>query len=111
MKLHGIAALSASLCVACAGSGTFDPSPEGAGSVRISPQAAMERIVVGSSRRADVGAALGKAIVIDFDSGDEVWVYRWPGAEKTTRAATELVLLFDSSGRLSRMRLRPGYVG
>jgi hypothetical protein len=47
---------------------------------------------VGESTSADVRAALGEALVIDFDSGYEVWVYR------------ELVLLFAPSGVLTKAR-------
>lgn len=93
-----------------------DPSPDGPGPVRmpagqtLTPQAAMELIAIGKSGKAEVSAALGgKAIVIPFDSGYEVWVYRWPGPDKTTRAATELVLLFEPSGLVKKLRLRPGY--
>jgi len=44
-----------------------------------------------------------------LDSGYEVWVYRWKGADGTTRGATELVLLFEPSGLATKLRLRPGY--
>jgi hypothetical protein len=110
-----IAGFMLCLCVACAGTGTFEPSPEGPGSVRtptgasLAPQAAMDLIAIGKSTQADVSSALGKAIVIPFDSGYEVWVYRWAGADRTTRAATELVVLFDPSGRAAKVRVRPGY--
>ena len=111
------AVVVASLCAACSsvGSGMFEPSPQGPGSVRtptgesLAPQAAMDKVVIGKSRKADVSAALGPAIAIPFDSGYEVWVYRWPGADKTTRAATELVVLFDPSGLAAKARIRPGY--
>ena len=69
----------------------------------------MDMIATAKSTKADVSAALGKAIVIPFDSGYEVWVYRWPGADKTTRAATELVVLFEPSGLATKVRVRPGY--
>ena len=110
-----IAAVMACLCVACAGTGMVDTQPQGPGSVRtptgqsLAPQAAMEMITIGRSTQADVSAALGKAIVIRFDSGYEVWVYRWAGADRTTRAATELVILFEPSGLATKVRLRPGY--
>lgn len=68
----------------------------------------MQRVALGQSRKAEVAAALGPAIVISFDSGYEVWVYRWPGADRTPRAATELVLLFDPAGVLTKARVRPG---
>jgi hypothetical protein len=109
------AAAMASLCAACAGTGLFEPPAQGPGAVRtptgasLTPQAAMGTIALGKSSKADVSTALGQAIVIPFDSGYEVWVYRWPGAEKTTRAATELVVLFDASGLATKVRVRPGY--
>jgi hypothetical protein len=68
----------------------------------------MQMIAIGKSTKADVAAALGPAIAIPFDSGYEVWVYRWPGADRTPRAATELVVLFEPSGLATKLRLRPG---
>lgn len=113
-----IAACIVCLWVAgCAGAGSFDPSPQGPGSVRtptgqpLASQAAMDTIAIGKSTKSDVASALGKAVVIPFDSGYEVWVYRWGGADKTTRAATELVVLFDRSGLATKVRVRPGYAG
>lgn len=106
------------LAVACLGlAGCAMPGlrPDGAGSARtpagqsLAPQAALSRVVPGASSKATVAAALGPAIVIPFDSGYEVWVYRWPGADRTARAATELVVLFAPSGLASKVRLRPGY--
>ena len=100
---------------ACVATGTLDPSSDGPGSARTptgeapAPQTAMNMIVLGKSTKADIAAALGTAIVILFDSGYEVWVYRWRGSEKTTRAATELVVLFDPSGLATKARVRPGY--
>lgn len=111
----GIGVFAACLCAACAGPGMFDPPPEGPGSVRtptgqsLAPQAAMEMIAIGKSTKAEVSSTLGKAIAIPFDSGYEVWVYRWAGPERTTRAATELVVLFSPSGVATKVRLRPGY--
>jgi hypothetical protein len=109
-------ALTACLCVTgCVATGTLDPSPEGPGSARTptgespAPQAAMNMVVLGKSTKSDIVAALGTAIVISFDSGYEVWVYRWRGSDKTTRAATELVVLFDPSGLATKARVRPGY--
>lgn len=110
-----MAAFMACLCVACAGTGMFDPSPQGPGSLRtptgqsLAPQAAMDMIAIGKSTKANVSSALGAAIVIPFDSGYEVWVYRWAGADRTTRAATELVVLFEPSGLATKVRVRPGY--
>jgi hypothetical protein len=109
------AAFMACLCVACAGTSMFDPSPQGPRSLRtptgesLAPQAAMDRVAIGKSTKADVSSALGEAIVIPFDSGFEVWVYRWAGPDGTTRSATELVVLFDPSGLAMKVRVRPGY--
>ena len=71
--------------------------------------AAQSSIVIGKSTKADVTAALGQATRIPFDSGMEVWVYRWPGAQKTQRGATELVILFEPTGVVKKTRVRPGY--
>jgi hypothetical protein len=72
------------------------------------PSAAQSSVAVGSTK-AQVSAALGRANVIHFDSGWEVWVYRWPGADRSTRSATELVVLFDATGLVKKSRVRPGY--
>ena len=111
-----IAAVVACLCVAgCAASRMPSPLPERAGSPHtatgqtLAPGAAMDTIAIGKSTKADVFSALGKAIVISFDSGYEVWVYRWVGPDRTTRGATELVVLFEPSGLATKVRLRPGY--
>ena len=111
-----IAALTACFCVmGCVATGTRQPLPEGPGTARspagepIAPPTARGMIVLGKSTKADVAAALGTAIVIAFDSGYEVWVYRWRGVEPSTRAATELVVLYDPAGRATKARMRPGY--
>lgn len=89
--------------------------PAGPGSARTptgevpAPQDAIDTVLVGKSTRSDVVAQLGPPIVIAFDSGYEVWVYRWRGADMTTRSATELVVLFDPSGVAMKARVRPGY--
>ena len=75
----------------------------------ITPQSARDAVSIGTSTKAQVEGALGKPIAIPFDTGYEMWVYRWPGAEPTARAATELVVLFEPSGVLKKVRLRPGY--
>jgi len=61
---------------------------------------------VGKSTKADVRAALGEAVVVDFESGYEVWVYRERLPEKAKPPAAELVLLFDPSGTLAKTRIR-----
>jgi hypothetical protein len=114
-RLRGACFLACLAAAGCAGTGSPHEPPDGAGSAdtpdgrRIAPQAAMASISVGRSTKADVSAVLGKAIVVSFDSGYDVWVYRWPGSDGTTRAATELVVLFAPSGIATKARLRPGY--
>ena len=71
------------------------------------PQAALSMAAAGASK-AQVAAALGRANVVRFDSGWEVWVYRWPGADRSTRGATEVVVLFDAQGIVKKSRLRAG---
>jgi len=71
-----------------------------------SARGASDAIAIGKSTRADVRAALGEAVVVDFESGYEVWVYRERPGEKGKPPATELVLLFDASGTLTKTRIR-----
>jgi len=79
--------------------------PLGPAEVR-SARAAADAIAVGKSTKADVRAALGEAVVVDFESGYEVWVYKERRLEKAKPPATELVLLFDASGTLAKTRIR-----
>ena len=72
------------------------------------PAAAQTLIAPGSTKQ-QVTAALGAANVIRFDSGWEVWVYRWLGSDHSARGATELVVLFDAQGAVRKVRTRPGY--
>jgi hypothetical protein len=76
----------------------------GPGEIR-SAQAANDAVAVGKSSKANVRAAFGEAVVIDFDSGYEVWVYRERSREKATPAQTEWVLLFHPSGTLAKTRV------
>jgi len=69
-------------------------------------QTAADAITVGKSTKADVRAALGEAISVDFESGYEVWVYRERLREKMPPPATEFVLLFDPSGILTKTSIR-----
>ena len=78
--------------------------PLGPAEIR-SAQAASDAISVGKSTKADVRAALGEATVVDFASGYEVWVYKERPRGKAP-APTELVLLFDRSGILTKTRIR-----
>jgi hypothetical protein len=99
------------LLAGCAGGGAVsDTTPGVMGAGGLSPQVASQSIAVGKSK-AEVAATLGKATIVHFDSGYEVWVYRWSGADRTSRTATELVVLFDPSGTVKKTRIRPGYPG
>lgn len=98
-----VASALAGGCMTLPSDGDLPPGPA------LTPQAAMSAVAVGRSSKAELAAALGRANAIPFDSGHEVWVWRWPGADRTaTRSATELVVLFDPSGRAAKVRIRPG---
>ena len=57
--------------------------------------------------RVNVAAALGKAEVVSFDSGYEVWVYRGKAPDRDpSRAMPERVILFSPAGDAVRDRLR-----
>jgi hypothetical protein len=72
----------------------------------LSAAAAANTVTIGRSTKADVRTALGEAMVIDFESGYEVWVYRERLREKATLSATEFVLLFAPSGIVTKTRIR-----
>jgi hypothetical protein len=99
-------------CALVSGCSLFQPIPKSGDSVPLGPaeilsaHTAQDAITVGKSTKADVRAALGEAIVVGFDSGYEVWVYRERLREKLPPPATELVLLFEPSGVLARTRIR-----
>jgi hypothetical protein len=80
-------------------------APLGTGEIR-SAHAAEYALDIGKSSKADVRAALGEAVVVDFESGYEVWVYRERAPEKEPAAKGELVLLFAPSGMLAKTRVR-----
>ena len=69
--------------------------------------AAQSTLAIGKSSKADVRAILGEATVLDFPSGYEIWVYRQPAREKPGVPGSELVLLFDDSATLTKMRVTP----
>ena len=68
----------------------------------IAADRAKDAVIIGRSTRADVTAALGETLVIAFDSGFEVWVYR---LSRDTSA--EFVILFAPSGVVAKTRIRP----
>jgi hypothetical protein len=100
-------------CVLAAGCGTFGsdklaqdaPGVMHAGAPSL--DAAQAAVHPGNSR-ADVVAALGPGNGVAFESGWEVWVYRWPGADHSAHSASELVILLDKSGAVRKVRIRPG---
>jgi hypothetical protein len=67
------------------------------------------RIEVGTSSKADVLAAIGQTHSLRFNSGYEVWLFKYkvepptPGQEKPGQP-DEVVLLFDPSGTLRKLR-------
>ena len=107
MLAAGCALLSS--CAILEGSALGPDAPGVMQGRSVSPAAAQAAVAIGKSTRAEVKSALGQGAVVRFDSGFEVWVYRWPGAQRTSRAATEFVILFDQSGVVRKTRLRPGY--
>ena len=74
-------------------------------------------IAVGKSTKADVIATLGKSMFVPFDSGFEVWAYRFKDPSQETPPArskdppkpppreTELVVLFAPSGIATKTRM------
>ncbi len=84
---------------------TKQEAPLGPAEIR-SARAASDAIATGKSTKADVRAALGEAVVVSFESGYEVWVYKERPGEKRKPPAAELVLLFDPSGTLAKTRIR-----
>jgi hypothetical protein len=87
----------------------------------ISARNARDAITAGISTKADVMAALGKAKVISFDSGFEVWLYRYrddtssgdgglahngAASNNAAHGPTEFVILFNPSGVVAKSRVR-----
>ena len=107
-----IALASCALATACMSVGKLEEN--GPGIIRMPPQAAFaaaqaarERVHVGDTRD-QVASALGPSNILQFPSGWQVWIYRWPGADDSTRAATELVIAFEPGGSVRKMRVRRG---
>jgi len=128
-RFHAGVAFAFCACVAgCAAPGASLVTTGTAAANTLSARNARDAITIGKSTRADVLAALGKATVVSFDSGFEVWVYQiaaervtgetaakasWverilhAGSEKGTRGKTEFVILFAPSGVVAKTRIRP----
>jgi hypothetical protein len=99
------AILAFAACASITGCALLQPPPPTA-AAPLDPST----LLAGKTTKADVRAALGKAIVLDFDSGYEVWVYRErppakPPQDKPVPHTKELVLLFAPSGVLTKTRL------
>lgn len=128
MKTLVHAGFACAVCACVAGCAISTASPDTATSTApirasVSAHSARDAITIGKSTKADVLAALGKTQVIGFDSGFEVWVYRYLGdapakaspMERIEHAASpkgapgkaEFVVLFAPSGVVAKTRIRP----
>jgi hypothetical protein len=108
-RCAGLLACGAALS-ACAvlGSGAVDESGPGVLRADERTPADAQALAVPGASKSRVDAALGRANVIRFDSGWEVWVYRWVGRDRSPQAATELVVLVDPQGTVKKSRVRRG---
>jgi hypothetical protein len=109
--LHIARLLAPTLLLAgCAllGPGSIDDSGPGVMHTGAPSPAAAHASAAPGATKAQVLAALGRANTVRFDSGWEVWLYRWPGADRSARGATEVVVLFDPQGTVKKSRLRRG---
>ena len=93
------ASVACAFCACVAGCAT-----PGGSFTTVSVQNTKDAITVGKSTRADVIAALGKTTVVSFDSGFEVWVYKYKG---DLPGKNEFVVLFAPSGVVAKTRIRP----
>jgi outer membrane protein assembly factor BamE (lipoprotein component of BamABCDE complex) len=106
-------ALALAACVSLAACGTAGRlEADGPGILQAQPQAAVPAAQAALARvhpgdtRDQVASALGPSNILAFESGWQVWIYRWPGADNSTRAATELVILFEPGGTVRKARVR-----
>jgi hypothetical protein len=93
-------------CAVLGGCALMQPPPSKPAVAPPSPRELLSSLTIGASTKADVRAALGEAVVVDFPSGYEVWVYRERAQEKSPAPSAELVLLFAPSGTLTKARVR-----
>ena len=111
---HGARAALLAACMVlagCAGPALF-PGFGGLGVTRplfanskLSAQQAGELIVPGKTTQTEVLALLGSATVINFDSGQAVWVYRSTPA-RAAKPGAEFVILFDRARVVQKTRSR-----
>jgi hypothetical protein len=72
------------------------------------PLARLEQAAVpGQGSRAEILAALGPATRVRFDSGMEVWMYRYRAGDGDAAHGGEFVLLFGADGLLKKVRRGP----
>ncbi len=98
-----IAAVMVALLIAGCAGGPGTPPSAFVSSPRaktIAVERTRDAVTIGKSTRADVIASLGETLVISFDNGYEVWVYRLAGKERG-----EFVVLFEPSGVVVKTRL------
>ncbi len=72
----------------------------------MSLQNATGAVVAGRGTREDVQAALGRATMVRFESGFEVWAYRGIAPGGVAPGATEFIILFGPDGVVKKSRVR-----
>lgn len=105
MRFHiGLALALVACCAGCASLPSTTPSAVVTPLRKkvIAADRVKNAAAIGRSTKADVAAALGETLVISFDTGYEVWVYRLGNAPHA-----EFVILFEPSGRVAKTRMRP----
>lgn len=114
------AMITAVLAAGCAGRIALSPAETRPPQLdRITAQAFANELARGRHTKAEVQSRLGDAIVVRFDSGYEVWVYRITEAASANRATErarrgtterdatgELVILLAPSGDVAKARTR-----
>jgi hypothetical protein len=98
------------LCLAlagCAGLGGYEPDRRlpTFKDQQLTPADAARSIVIGRTTRTELAALLGPAKTIRFDSGYEVWVYRFTQAG-VDGGTGEFVVLFAPAGVVAKTRVR-----
>jgi hypothetical protein len=112
------AALAAALCGGCATQTVPSAIVTPVAAKVVAADRVKHALAPGKSTKADVLAALGESLVIRFDSGYEVWVYRLDSGAPVKDAAVfswskrkpevtdEFVILFAPSGLVAKTRIR-----
>ena len=133
--MTGLARISVALALCAGMAGCVAPGAPTVPSATVMPfrtrviaeDSAINAITIGKSTRADVIAALGETLVVKFDSGYEVWVYRLASEKRAQTAhrqrkvpasareaepdAREFVVLVGPSGLVAKTRIRPAPTG